>query len=109
MSFSRALASWNTLRYVGLKVAPIVTPTAMSNFITGYAFPPILMLCLWVGLFFATWDGGEVFPAAAGSLIVALIALLPATFLCGLAWRYIELTGDAVRWIRYWRRYRRRP
>ena len=67
----------------------------------GYSFPPILTLCLWAVLFFATWDGGEIFGAAIGSFIAALIALLPAAFLYGLACRYVELIGDAVRWIRY--------
>ena len=68
---------------------------------TDYLFPAVLTLCLWAGLFFATWDGGDVFGAAAGSFIVALIASVPAAFLCGLVWRYVQLIGDAVWWIRY--------
>ena len=89
------------MRYVRPKVAPIVTPTAMSIAMTSYAFPPILTLCLWVGLFCAMWEGGEVWPVVAASLIIAFIALLPVTFCLAIAWRYIELIGDAVRWIRY--------
>ena len=68
---------------------------------TSYLFPAVLTLCLWAALFFATWDGGEVFGTAAGALIVAFIALLPAAFVCGLIWRYVQLIGDAVWWIRY--------
>ena len=68
---------------------------------TSYALATAAMFCLWAALFFAMWDGGDVFGAAVGALVVAFIALLPAAFLCGLIWRCIQIIGDAVWWIRY--------
>lgn len=65
---------------------------------TSYLFPPILTLCLWAGLLFATWDsgwgGGDAFGAVVGSLIAAFILLLPAAFVLASIWRLVTWVWD---------------
>ena len=71
-----------------------------------YLFPQILTLILWASLFFATWNGGDgdaLFGAVVASLIVALIAVLPAAFCLGLIWNVATWAYDLWAY-RPWRR-----
>ena len=92
------------------EAAPGVTLTAMPISIpmtNPYLFP-LLTLCLWAGLFFATWEGGDgdaLFGAAIPSFIAALVLLLPLAFIIGSIWNVATWVRD----LRVYRPRRRRP